>query len=63
MAKDPKGAGRSVSDAIAEIESALVPAPTDKSPAVAPPRTDPEAQPTPEPAPKAPPEQTPRAAE
>jgi H+-transporting ATPase len=69
MAKDPKGAGHTVGDAIAEIEAALVPEPTDKSPppptSDAPPLTEPKAQPTAtsEPEPKAPPEQTQRAAE
>jgi H+-transporting ATPase len=69
MAKDPKGVGHTVGDAIAEIEAALVPGPTDKSPppatSDAPPLTEPKAQPTAksEPAPKAPPDRTPRAAE
>jgi len=69
MAKDPKGAVRSFGDAIAEIEVALVPEPTDKNPPPATsevsPRTGSKAQPpaTSEPAPEAPPDQTPRAAE
>jgi H+-transporting ATPase len=45
MAQDPKGAGHSVGEAIAEIEAALVPEPTDKPPppatSDAPPRTEP----------------------
>jgi H+-transporting ATPase len=50
MAKDPKGAGRAIGDAIADIEAALVPGPTDKSPAPATsgatPRTGPRGEPT-----------------
>jgi H+-transporting ATPase len=69
MATDPKGAGHSVSEAIVEIETALVPEPTDKSPppaaSDAPSRHEPKAQPTAkmEPPPEASPDQTPRAAE
>jgi len=69
MARDPTGAGRSFGNAIGEMEAALVPEPTEKSPppvaSTAPSLTEPEAQrmPNPKPAPKAPPAPTPRAAE
>jgi H+-transporting ATPase len=67
MARDPGGAGRSFGDAIAEIETALVPGPTHTSPATgdAPPMSEPSAQSPakPDPAPEATQDQTPRAAE
>jgi hypothetical protein len=69
MARDPKGAGRSFSDAIGEIEAALVRGPTNKSRGLtasdAPPRTQPEGQPAmkSEPAVELLPDQSPRAAE
>jgi len=50
MAKNPKGAGRPVGEAIVEIEAALVPEPTEKSappaPSEASSRSEPKAQPT-----------------